>query len=217
MSCGGKSGCDCGCAAYSAAYGPVRQPPRARQPLRAGFMGAIEAACTGKYADLVKNGIGGTLNQPCSNAAGLQLYCNEPDVTAWHARAWDLFTRVRRAWNLAVDEARGPIPPLVRQYIEALERDYGDVAPDGTITVKLPGASLWNPSANATAAAAVAGWCSRAACALELLDGVRGVSPPVETTPEHQPWLPGLPGFGGISLVVLAAVALWLLARQRRP
>lgn len=178
-------------------------------------MGAApDISCTGRYAALVNNGIGGTLDQPCANAAGWQLYCNEPDVEAWHATAWDLFVRVRRAWNVTVAEV-GAVPPLVKEFVTALEVDYGTSSADGTITTKLPGASFWNPTENAKASSVIAHWCSRAACALELLENVRGVRGPVESTPEHVPIIPGF-GLGGISMVLLVGVALWVMSRGRR-
>jgi len=165
----------------------------------------------------VKNGIGGTLDQPCANAAGWQFYCNSSDVQAWAAVAWELFTRVRTAWN---DTARTgfQIPQSVTDYVTALEKDYCEPGPDGQCAVyKLPQGNWYDVAENAAAAAAHARWCSRAACALELLDNVRGTKPPIETTPEHVPWLPDLPSLGGgaLPMLALAALALWLISRRR--
>ena len=177
--------------------------------------GAIEAQCSGRYAALVNNGIGGTINQPCANAAGVQLYCNDADVAAWNGVAWDLFGRVRRAWNDTAS-AGFQIPPLVKEYITALENDFCESGPDGVcVTYKLPQGSWFNIAENATAATAIMRWCSRAACALELLDQVRGIKPPLETTPEHVPLLPGMPGFGGLSMLAIVALAFFFLSRRR--
>ena len=139
--------------------------------------------CTGKYKDLVKNGLGGTLDKPCANALNVQVYCNQPDVDAWNAVAWDLFKRVRHEWN--VTNKAVAIPVEVADYITALENDYCE-SDEGGQCVKylLPESSWYDYNWNATAATTIARWCSRATCALEILENVRGWQAPVEPTQE---------------------------------
>jgi len=139
--------------------------------------------CTGKYKDLVKNGLGGTLDKPCANALNVQIYCNQPDVDAWNAIAWDLFKRVRHEWN--VTNKAVAIPVEVADYITALENDYCE-SDEGGQCVKylLPESSWYDNNWNATAATTIARWCSRATCALEILENVRGWQAPVEPTQE---------------------------------
>lgn len=179
-------------------------------------MGAVGLQCSGRYAALVKNGIGGTLDKPCANDWGYQLYCNHPDVTAWNSVAWDLFTRVRRAWNETVRQGF-TIPPEVHEYVTNLERDYCTTGPDGQcVEYKLPSGSWWNINENVGAATTIARWCARAACALELLDHVRGIRPPVEETPQHKPPWEGLgAAVGSLPMLALAVFALWMITRQR--
>ncbi len=197
MNCGGRCRGPCRCS-----------PPRA--------LGATEIQCTGRYAHLINNGIGGTLDKPCANDWGVQLYCNQPDVTAWNSVAWDLFMRVRRSWNEAANQGI-QVPPQVREYITNLEKDYCETGPDGTCAVyKLPSGSWWNINENVGAATAIARWCARAACALELLDNVRGIKPPVEDTPQHTPPWGGLgAAVGSLPMLALAAFAIWMISRRR--
>lgn len=139
--------------------------------------------CTGKYKNLVKNGFGGTLDKPCANALNVQIYCNQPDVDAWNALAWDLFKRVRHEWN--VTNKAVAIPVEVADYITALENDYCEADSDGQcIKYKLPESSWYDINWNATAAVTIARWCSRATCALEILENIRGWQAPVEPTQE---------------------------------
>jgi hypothetical protein len=140
--------------------------------------------CTGKYKDLVKSGLGGTLDKPCANALNVQIYCNQPDVDAWNAVAWDLFKRVRHEWN--VTNKAVTIPIEVADYITALDNDYCETNSDGQcVTYKLPESSWYDVNWNATAATTIARWCSRATCALEILENVRGWQAPVEPTQEN--------------------------------
>lgn len=140
--------------------------------------------CTGKYKDLVKNGFGGTLDKPCANAMNVQIYCNQPDVDAWNATAWDLFNRVRHDWNITNKAVA--IPVEVVDYITALENDYCVTDSDGQcITFKLPESSWYDVNWNATASVTIAKWCARATCAIELLDNVRGWQAPVEPTQDN--------------------------------
>jgi hypothetical protein len=139
--------------------------------------------CTGKYKDLVKNGLGGTLDKPCANALNIQIYCNQPDVDAWNAVAWDLFKRVRHEWN--VTNKAVTIPVEVADYITALDNDYCETDSDGQcVKYRLPESSWYDVNWNATAATTIARWCSRATCALEILENVRGWQAPVEPTQE---------------------------------
>ena len=139
--------------------------------------------CTGKYKDLVKNGLGGTLDKPCANALNIQIYCNQPDVDAWNAVAWDLFKRVRHEWN--VTNKAVTIPVEVADYITALDNDYCETDSDGQcVKYRLPESSWYDVNWNATAATSIARWCSRATCALEILENVRGWQAPVEPTQE---------------------------------
>lgn len=139
--------------------------------------------CTGKYKDLVKNGLGGTLDKPCANALNIQIYCNQPDVDAWNAVAWDLFKRVRHEWNVTIKAVA--IPVEVADYITALDNDYCETDSDGQcVTYRLPESSWYDVNLNATAAVTIARWCSRATCALEILENVRGWEAPIEPTQE---------------------------------
>jgi len=184
-----------------------------RRGRRARFFGAIESTCTGKYKGLVRNGVGGHLDKPCANAADIQLYCNQADADAWMVTADDLFNKVRSAWN-QTGGGGFRIPTPVREYITALQRDYCEADDKGVCTkFKLPGSSWWDVAANSAASVTIAKWCNRAACALELLDQVRGGGGlPVEVPQENDPILPG--GWG--SLPLLAGAALLLLVVMRR-
>lgn len=140
--------------------------------------------CTGRYQDLARNGLGGSVDSPCSNNLGFQVYCNQPDVDAWTATAWDLWKRVRAKWNDTF--AVVTIPPEIVDYITSLEKDYCTAGSDGQCeTYLLPESSWYNINWNAQAAATISKWCARAACALELLDNARGIEGPKEQTQEN--------------------------------
>jgi|JI9StandDraft_1071089.scaffolds.fasta_scaffold14773_4 hypothetical protein len=140
--------------------------------------------CTGRYNDLVRNGIGGNLNKVCANDWDIQLYCNQPDVDTWNAAATSLFHRVRAEWNATAKEM--VIPPEVVNYITQLEKDYCTTDSEGYCEkFWLPESSWYDVSWNAQAAATIAKWCARAACALELLDNVRNVEAPLESGQEN--------------------------------
>lgn len=138
--------------------------------------------CTGKYNGLARNGLGGSIDQPCANDLGIQIYCNAPDVDAWEATAWELKKRVRAEWNATVKSGK-PIPDQVTNYITQLENDYCEADAEGScVTYKLPTSSWYDINYNAQAAVIYSKWCSRAACALEILDNVREIEGPVEGT-----------------------------------
>lgn len=140
--------------------------------------------CTGRYNGLVRNGLGGTLDKPCANTWGVQLYCDAADVDAWGSTAEELFHRLRGQWNATVKTAA--IPPEVEAYITQIESDYCTSDADGVCTKYwLPESSWWDSGWNAKAAGTIAKWCSRVACALELLDNVRGIEGPVEATSQN--------------------------------
>jgi hypothetical protein len=140
--------------------------------------------CTGRYSGLARNGIGGNLNKPCGNDWDIQLYCNQADVDAWRTTAESLFHRVRAEWN-ATAKAH-TIPTEVATYITQMENEYCSADADG-LCVKywLPESSWWDVNWNAQASSAIAKWCARAACALELLDNVRDIQGPIEATQEN--------------------------------
>jgi hypothetical protein len=140
--------------------------------------------CTGRYDELVNNGIGGTLDKPCSNAWGIQLYCNDTDVETWLATAASLFTRVRAEWNATAKEGK-VIPPEVVNFVTQLENDYCKTSDGYCETFWLPESSWYDVVWNTKAAATIAKWCARAACALELLDNVRAIEAPIESAPEN--------------------------------
>jgi hypothetical protein len=140
--------------------------------------------CTGRYNGLVRNGIGGSLDQPCANSLGVQLYCNQTDVDAWNDTAFGLYVRVRSEWN-ATAKAH-TIPPEVEQYVTSLETDYCTPNAEGQCeTYWLPESSWWDTAWNSQASALIAKWCARAACALELLDNVRNIEAPIESTQQN--------------------------------
>lgn len=154
------------------------------------------------------------MNAPCGTGVMGYSYCNDADVTAWNSVAWDLFKRVRTAWNDTVGKGHA-IPPVVKAYIESLEQDYCEAGPDGVCKVyKLPTGSWLDIQKNMSDATAIARWCSRAACSLELLDNVQGIKPPLEQTPVVEPFFPSLQGFGSFSMLALVAVAFFLLSRS---
>lgn len=140
--------------------------------------------CTGRYKDLARNGFGGSVASPCANNYGLQIYCNQPDVDSWNAVAWDLYRRVRAAWN---DTNRDVvIPTEIVDYITTLENDFCEQDSDGQcVKYLLPESSWYNVNWNAQAAATISKWCARAACALELLDNARNIQGPVEEVQEN--------------------------------
>lgn len=173
----------------------------------------LEATCTGKYNALVNNGAGGNLDKPCKGELGVQLYCNQGDADAWIITADALFAKVRSTWNFVVGKG-ATIPPAVRVYITALERDYCEADDKGVcVTYKLPTSSWWNVEQNSRTSLEIARWCSRAACALELLDMVGSGGLPVETPPNPKPSidLPGMTGW----LPWAAGAALLLLFLRR--
>ena len=159
----------------------------------------MDLTCTGKYDQLARNGLGGNVDAPCANNLGIQLYCNAPDVDAWSAKSWELFNRVRREWNDAIQ--RVEIPPEVRNYVEGLEKDYCHADETGKcVTFLLPESSWWDVNHNAQAAAIHASWCSRAACALELLDKIREFQGPTESGQENSDVLDEVgDGLGGLA------------------
>lgn len=166
--------------------------------------------CTGKYQNLVTNGLGGTLDNPCG------LYCNNNDVNAWNVTAADLFAKVRAAWN-----ATAPlflIPKETRDFITALERDYCDADEYGVcVKYNLPQASIFDISANMQAALVISKWCSRAACALELLDQARGDEGLPTEMPPTPPPSAGLGGIvDGVIKVAGFAVGAWLVVQLLR-
>lgn len=170
----------------------------------------MEATCTGKYSALVTNGIGGTLDMPCS------LYCNSADVAAWRTAAEDMFRKVRSAWNAtAKDHA---IPQAVIDYVTAFEADYCNADPNGQcVQYKLPEGSWYDITENLKASVAIAKWISRGACALELLDQVRGSSLPVEAPPKPPPpVIPPLPSLPSLGSWVLPAAVIGLVLFLRR-
>jgi len=129
-----------------------------------------------------------------------------------------LFGKVRSAWNYTVGQG-ATIPPAVKAYIVALENDYCDASDKGVcVTYKLPSSSWWNLEANAKASLAIARWCARAACALELLDKVmKGGGLPVEAPPKPDPSI-DVPkvaaAIGWLPYVAGAALVVLLLARR---
>lgn len=140
--------------------------------------------CTGRYNGLVRNGFGGNLDRPCANDWDLQLYCNTADVDTWNDTAATLFTRVRAEWNATAKQMA--IPPEVENYITQLEKDYCTNDSEGYCEKYwLPESSWWDIAWNAQAAVTIAKWCARAACALELLDNVRDIESPIESTQEN--------------------------------
>lgn len=176
--------------------------------------GALEATCSGKYKDLVRNGKGGYLDKPCANESDSQWYCNQSDADAWMITADDLFAKVRSAWN---QTAGGGfvIPAPIKAYIVALETDYCDADDKGVcVTFKLPASSWYDVNHNAKASIAIAKWCSRAACALELLDQVRGgAGLPVEQQQKNTP-TPPLLGLGSTAMWIGGGLLLLLLLRR---
>ena len=136
--------------------------------------------CTGRYKDLVTNGIGGTLEHPCTTTRlGL---CGREDVEAWRGAAEELRRRVHERWTQSPK-----LPPDVFAYLVALEGEFCTAESDGLcVRSRFPEASWWNLRHNADAAASIARWCARAACGLELLDraatrvrsAVEATSPP---------------------------------------
>lgn len=176
---------------------------------RRGAFGALEATCTGKYSSQVTNGIGGTLDMPCS------MYCNSADVAAWRTAAEDMFRKVRSAWNTTAKETA--IPQVVIDYVTAFERDYCNATPEGQcVQYKLPEGSWYDITANLQASTAIARWMSRGACALELLEQVRGSTIPVEAPPKPPP--PVIPPINlpalGSWILPAAAIGLVLLLRR---
>src|SRR5688572_20225426 len=140
--------------------------------------------CTGRHNGLVRNGLGGSLDQPCANNLGVQLYCNQADVDAWNDTAYGLFVRVRADWNFTNKMAS--IPPEVEHYVTLLEKDYCTPNSEGHCeTYWLPESSWYDVAWNAQASAIIAKWCARAACAIELLENVRNVEGPVESAQQN--------------------------------
>lgn len=160
---------------------------------------------------------------PCSSGLEIggvpvQLYCNDVDTNAWRDTAATLKARVRAAWNDAA--RRGVIPPEIYEFVTLLEKEYCDADADGVCQVyHLPEASI-HPilgfGRNAAACSQISAWCQRAACAVELLDQVRGFKGPAIPVPPKGPDL--IPGGNwglwiGIGLV--AVVVLGLRSRGR--
>ena len=67
--------------------------------------------------------------------------------------------------------------------------------------------SVTTSAENAEAATTISRWCSRAACALELIENARGVKGPVENAQQNKPWTPGS-SVVTVALVVLGGAAL---------
>lgn len=53
--------------------------------------------------DLVRAAGGQTADKPCGGVAGLQVYCNLPDVNAWQARVAELKSMMVATWNRLFD------------------------------------------------------------------------------------------------------------------
>lgn len=151
------------------------------------------------YDELVVNGVGGTLDNPCAGSTTF-LVCAYSATAAWASAATRMLARVQR--RVSDVAARSTIPAHLLRQIARLEADWRAL-PEPRF--------LRGPSQQAAESAAWAAWMSQGAAALRALDAVPGAPPPPE--PETAPTGPRAPAVstlavvGFLGLAVLASIA----------